>query len=125
MSSIATPAVAHRGVLLIGVGLAVVLLAQVWPVVPIATALMVVGSGATLTLLARQGTGAGWLAWLNLAVYAMLGCFAIGAQAHAAVTGPTGPTGQVGLLLMIDHTAAALLLVVLGRTVLGGMANRS
>jgi hypothetical protein len=102
-----------RGPLLICAGLAIVLLAQVWPAVPIAAAIVLIGWGATLSLCARSNCGA--LSVMSLFVYASLGCYTIAAQVHAAAN---GPQGGVGALLVVDHLLAVALFVTLARYVM-------
>lgn len=68
----------NRGPLLIGVGLAVVLAAQLAVAIPIAAAIALIGLGATLTL-SRLHHNELLLA-LNLAMYASLVAVAIPAQ---------------------------------------------
>jgi hypothetical protein len=71
-------AAAPSGPLFIGIGLAVVLAAQLWPAVPIAAAIALIGLGATLTLAdCRQH---GLVLMLNFAIYAALVGLAIAAQ---------------------------------------------
>jgi len=108
MSHVVASTFAQRGPMLIGAGLAIVFAAQLWPVVPIATAIMLIGCGATLTLLSRSRTGDGLLAWVNLVSYSLLVCLAIVGQADAV-------QGRVELPLLADHAAAAILLLVLAR----------
>ncbi len=87
-------------------GLGVVLVAQLCTVVPIATAMMLVGCGAT-QILATGSRRSQRLTAVNLMVYAALVCFAIAAQTHTAIS---GPASRVGLLLWLDHSVAVLLL---------------
>ncbi len=93
----------QRGPLLIAAGLAIVLGAQIWPGLPIASAIMLIGCGATTTVQARSEL----LHLMSLATYAMLGCLVVAAQTHAA--------NRVGGLLVADHLTAAALLVLLAR----------
>jgi hypothetical protein len=65
------------GPLLIGTGLTIVLSAQLWPVIPIAAAIALIGLGATQTL-HRQNNAL--LSALNAAIYASLVALAICAQ---------------------------------------------
>jgi hypothetical protein len=69
----------NRGPLLIGVGLAVVLASQLWPAIPLAAAIGLIGLGATLTL-NRQNNAL--LSVLNSVVYASLVALAIIAQVN-------------------------------------------
>ncbi|MCA9230483.1 MAG: hypothetical protein KDA57_07520 [Planctomycetales bacterium] len=102
-----------NGPALIAAGLVVVFAALVWPGVPIAGAILLVGCGATLTLGTRRARQE-WLLLANLAVYASLGCLAVAAQTQGALN---GPTGQVSGLLLCDHLLALLLFAVLLRWV--------
>ena len=104
----------QRAPALIFCGLAVVLWSQVWPVVPIASAVVLIGWGATLAVLNRAGRQE-WLALTNLAVYLSLTCLTVVAQTNAALT---GPAGRVETLVLIDHLAAVALLVIVTRGVL-------
>lgn len=67
----------HRGPLLIGTGLAIVLAAQLWPAIPLAAAISLIGLGATLTLQRRHHE---LLLALNITIYASLVALAISAQ---------------------------------------------
>ena len=100
----------QRGPALIAAGLSILLAAHVWPGVPIVSAIMLVGCGATVTVLARSQrqdvSGS-----LSLAVYAALGCFASAAQTHAALMGPAGRLGAVQLLDLLLAVALLALLV--------------
>jgi len=88
----------------------VVLTAILWPGVPIAAAVMLIGYGAMLTLFARPGRQEG-LALISLAIYTSLGCLAVAAQTHAAA-------GDLGTLLLADHLLATALLALLIRAAL-------
>jgi hypothetical protein len=88
-----------RGAALIGVGLAVVVVAQLIAGVPIAAAIVLIGWGALLSI------ASGPMALLNLPVYGCLGSFAIASQTHAALG------GRLSLLLLVDHALAMVLLV--------------
>ena len=89
----------------------VVLLAMLWPGVPIAAAVMLIGCGAMNTLFSRPGRQE-LLGMLSLAVYASLGCLAVAAQTHAAIN---SPAARVSVLLQIDHAAATVLLAIMIR----------
>lgn len=89
----------QRGPLLIGLGLTVVLLAQVWPPVPIAAALALIGWGATDTCL--QNFGSRSLAAANLLVYSTLIALAAGAELHR----------DAGSLTLLDVAAAVAIFV--------------
>ncbi|NOY40393.1 MAG: hypothetical protein GXP26_00965 [Planctomycetes bacterium] len=104
-----------RGPAFIGVGLIVVLVAHLYPAVPIAAAMMLIGWGATQILGAGNNRNRLLLA-INLAVYAALGCFVIAAQTHSALN---DPASQVSLLLWADHVAALLLLAATAKWVVG------
>jgi hypothetical protein len=95
-----------RGALLIGVGLAVVAVAQWQAGVPIAAAIVLIGWGALLSI--ASGPRSGSLGLLNLPVYGCLGSFAIASQTHAALN---SDVGQLSLLLLVDHTLAMVLIV--------------
>ena len=95
-----------RGTALIGVGLAVVVLAQWKAGVPLAAAIVLIGWGALLSILSRQRSG--MLGLLNLPVYVSLGSFAIASQTNGALR---SDDGQVSLLLLVDHTLAIVLIV--------------
>ena len=95
-----------RGALLIGVGLAVVAVAQWQAGVPIAAAIVLIGWGALLSI--ASGLRSGSLGLLNLPVYGCLGSFAIASQTHAALN---SDVGQLSLLLLVDHTLAMVLIV--------------
>lgn len=101
------------GLLLIGIGLGLVLTSQLFSVIPLAAAMMLIGWGATQIL--ATGDRSQLLLFTNLAVYATLGCFAIAAQSHTAIH---GPTGQISLLLWADHGIAVLLLIATAKQAL-------
>ncbi len=112
MSGFSLPAYAeHRGPVLIGIGLTVILAAQIWPLVPIAAALALIGWGATLSLLENLNVyRREYLAVLNLVVYVLLVGLAIGAQTHAA---QASATAKLNPLLWTDHVLATILLASL------------
>ncbi len=99
-----------NGPALIAAGMMVVLTAILWPGVPIASAVMLIGYGAMLTVFARSGRQE-LLGLMSLAVYASLGCLAVAAQTHAA-------TGHLGYVLMADHLLATAMLALLIKTAL-------
>ena len=103
-----------RGPALIAAGMAVVLAALLWPSVPIASAVMLIGYGALLTVFARPGQQE-LLGLVNLAVYALLGCLAVAAQTHAGIN---GTLDRVSNLQLADHLVATVLLALLIRTTL-------
>jgi len=96
----------RRGVLLIGVGLAIVALAQLAAGVPIAAAIVIIGWGTFLSTASRPHGNL--LGLLNLPVYVCLGSLAIASQADAAID---QGAGQVSLILLVDHALAIVLLV--------------
>ncbi len=71
----------QRGPLLIGAGLTVVLAAQLFSEIPLAAAMALIGSGATLTLATEHRHAL--LLPLNLCVYVSLAALAVAAQFHA------------------------------------------
>lgn len=75
--------VEKRGPLLIGLGLILVLAAQIVPGIPLATGIALIGLGATHTLIERRQHEMVLVA--NLCVYLSLAILAIGAQFHAAL----------------------------------------
>jgi hypothetical protein len=68
----------NRGPLLMGCGLAFVLAAQLWSMIPLAAAIALIGLGATFTLQRRHPNEL--LLALNFAVYVSLVALAIVAQ---------------------------------------------
>jgi hypothetical protein len=74
----------HRGPWCIGLGLAVVLAAQAFPTLPLAAAIALIGSGATLALAEHHRYAL--LLPLNLCVYVALAALAITAELHAQIT---------------------------------------
>ncbi len=86
-----------RSGLRIAAGLTVVLLAQLWPAVPIATAIMMVGCGAAHLVeeRVRRGMIPIRLALLQMMVYGLLVCLAIGSQWDLALTSVSGVTRPV------------------------------
>jgi hypothetical protein len=92
--------------LLATVGVAI--LAQIWPVVPLAGAVALAGWGTALALGARRG----WFL-LALVVYAPLVALAIVAQLDAASTGSLVRQ----FFTAMDAGAAAGLMVLLGRRI--------
>ena len=87
----------NRGPLLIGVGLAVVLAAQLWPVLPLAAAIAMIGWGATLTLKRHHHNEL--LLALNLVVYSSLTGLAILAELSL----------RSDLLVLVDESLALVL----------------
>ena len=83
------------GLMLIGLGLGIVLATQIFPAIPVAAAMMLIGWGATQILATGNGRSQ-LLLFANLVIYATLGCFAIAAQSHTAMQ---GSAGQISLLL--------------------------
>ena len=94
------------GAALIGLGLAIVVVAQLVVGVPVAAAMTLIGWGALLTILAA--TRVGVLALVNLVVYALLVSFTIASQTHAA---QNGVEGKLGLLTLTDNVLAGVLLI--------------
>jgi len=107
------------GPLLIGFGLVIVLAAQIFPAIPIASAMMLIGWGATL-ILGSGSLRSQLLLVINLLIYATLICFAISAQSHAALN---GPSRRIDLLLWADHGAALLLLLLTIKWVMGRIGS--
>jgi hypothetical protein len=106
----------ERSGLWITAGLTVVLLAQIWPVVPIATAILLIGRGAAglMELRAHRGTVSTPMALLLLTVYGLLVCLALGAEWDLVLKG-TG--GLVRPVVVIDTAlAVAGLAIVVCRT---------
>lgn len=68
----------HRGPLLIAGGLTVVLVAQLWPMIPVAAAISLIGLGATVTLARRPQSEP--VLVVNIVVYGALTLLAVGAQ---------------------------------------------
>ncbi|NOY28888.1 MAG: hypothetical protein GXP28_01565 [Planctomycetes bacterium] len=99
-----------NGPALIAAGMMIVLTAILYPGVPIASAVLLIGYGALLTLFARPSRQE-LFGLMSLTVYASLGCLAVAAQTHAA-------TGGLGYVLMADHLLATALLALLIKTVL-------
>jgi len=99
----------QQGNLLIGLGLALILAAQFWAVLPVVTAIALIGRGAILMLQsgprsARQDS----LAVVHLSVYGTLVCLAIVAQSNAVLQDSLA-SAQLGMLL--DHAAAIVILL--------------
>lgn len=97
----------RRGPLLMAVGVSWVLLAQIFQSLPVASAIAMVGYGATMVV--ATGTLRS-LALPNCFVYGLLGSLAIAAQWEAAIK---SAAGRVGPALAADHVAAAALLMLL------------
>lgn len=95
-----------RGAALIGAGLIIVAMAHWMGGAPIAAAIVLIGWGALLSVLSRPRSEL--LGLMNLPVYGILVSIAIASQTHAALH---SDAGQVGLLLLVDHTLAMVLLV--------------
>ena len=74
----------HHGPTLIGLGLIVVLAAQMVPGIPLASGIAIIGLGATHTLMERRQHEMVLVA--NLCVYLSLAILAIGAQFHAPLS---------------------------------------
>jgi hypothetical protein len=92
----------NRGPLLIGVGLAIVLAAPLWPAIPLAAAIALIGLGATLTLKQSRHHNELLLA-LNFAIYASITAVAIAAQMDLR----TNLLTQCDAILAIILTVAA------------------
>lgn len=88
----------NRGPLSIGIGLVVVLGAQLWPVIPLAVGIALIGLGSTLTLNHRRRNEL--LLALNLAVYVSLVVLAVSAQLDQ----------RLNLITLCDAVAAAAVL---------------
>ena len=98
----------QRGFVWIGLGLVLVVLAQIWSFFPVVTAIALVGQGAIMTLWTRPRTSyQDSLIVLNLTVYGVLVCLAIVAQSNAVLQ---DSTAQVTLAMLLDHAAAIVLL---------------
>ena len=92
----------NHGPLLIGTGLAIVLAAQFLPAIPLATAIALIGIGATLTL-ERNHHGELLLA-LNFVIYAALVALAITAQMNLRDTPLTQCDAVIAVVLTIAAT---------------------
>ena len=88
----------------IGLGLAVLVSAQVAEGVPIATAMAMVAWGAVQLAMAKNGAK---LAVVNLAIYVLIVGFAIASQTDLAQRSESG----MGLKTLCDHALAMVLLV--------------
>lgn len=71
----------NLGPICIGIGLAVVIFAQLLPMVPIAAAISLIGLGATITLTAQRQHSL--ILLLNFITYAVLVIWVVGMQLHA------------------------------------------
>jgi len=98
----------QRGLLLIGFGLCALLAAQLFPVIPVAAAMMLIGCGATQLLASGTLRSLPLLA-IHLMVYTTLIGLAIAAQSHTA---SSGPARSISWMLWADHGVAVLLLLV-------------
>jgi hypothetical protein len=87
-----------RGPILIGIGLATVLAAQLCATIPLASALAVIGLGATFTLFARQQHEL--VIQFNLLIYAAIVSFTIGSQFYPGAN----------FVVLIDAAAALVIL---------------
>ena len=94
--------------LLIGCGLSLIVLAQLFDGVPVAAAIAVIAWGA-LQLLQSRDAGSLAVA-VNFVIYAMLVAGAIGSQTHATMT-ING--GKMTLPVLMDQALAITLLVAL------------
>ena len=99
---------AKSAVWLIGSGLALILAAQVFERVPVASAIAVIAWGA-LQMLRDRGAGSMTIA-MNFVIYAMLVAFTIASRTHAAVI---VRNETVTLALLTDQALAITLLVAL------------
>ncbi len=100
-----------RGPALIGAGLFVIAAAQFWPAVPVIATMVLIGWGSVLTLhssprTSRQDT----LSLVNLVLYTTLVGLAIVAQSHRALQ---HVPEQADLAMLVDHSAAIMLLFAL------------
>jgi hypothetical protein len=102
----------QRGPLFIGAGLVIILAAQLWPTIPLAAAITLIGLGATLTLKRHHHNEL--LLVLNFAIYASLVALAITAQMNL----------HNNLLTQCDAILAIILIVgAIPRLLVRGIAN--
>lgn len=97
ISTVPTPDL--RGPILIGIGLTTVLAAQIWTTIPLASAMAVIGLGATFTLRERQQHEL--VLQFNLLVYAAIVSFTIGAQFYP----------RANFVTLLDAAAAFVILL--------------
>jgi len=97
------PTYPQLGPSMVGAGLAIVLVAQLVPGIPIASAILLIGWGAAgwLTTTRSAASGLPWVV-VNSMVYLMLGNLTLAAQLHAA-------SKYESLLLRVDLLLAVLL----------------
>lgn len=106
---------------LIVLGMALVIAWQFLPMLPIVTAMALVGRGVILTLQARPRTmRTDSLMLINLCVYASLVCLAIVAQSKQVLQ--TAGT-NVSLSMLLDHSLAIVLLLGLVYEVLSRLSQ--
>ncbi len=95
-----------RSGLSIVAGLDVVILAQFWPAIPLASAILLIACGALVLVQAqvRRGTMSSTLALLQVVAYGFLVCLAIGAQWDLAWQS----TGRFARPILAADTALAI-----------------
>ncbi len=96
-----------RGPILIGIGIATVLAAQAWTTNPLASAMAVIGLGATFTLRERQQHEL--VVQFNLLIYAGIVSFTIGAQFYPRANFVTllDAASAIAILLFASTTKAS------------------
>ena len=98
-----------RGHANIGLGMLIIVAAQFWNVLPVVTAIALIGRGAILTLQARPRTSRqDSLLVGNLTVYGTLVCLAIVAQSNLTMQ---ASVARVSLGMLLDHAVAIVLVV--------------
>jgi hypothetical protein len=80
----------RTGPLCIAIGLALLVAAQRWPVMPVVSGMALVALGSTLALISRFGDAVRprLLIAVHVVVYGNLYCVFLGAMCHEALTGP-------------------------------------
>jgi len=97
----------QRGYATIGLGVLLIVAAQFWTVLPVVTAIAMIGRGAILTLQSRPRTSRqDSLVVLNLTVYGTLVCLAIVAQSNTVLQ---ASNARVSLGMLLDHATAIVL----------------
>ena len=98
----------HNSGLLLALGVALTIAAQVWQFLPAITAIALIARGVVLILQSRPRSVRGdSLILVNLVVYCLLVCLAIIAQSNAVLQ---STTPQIRLSMLLDHSTAIVIL---------------
>ena len=111
-----------RGPRLVCLGLVVVVLALLWPAIPIASAVALIGWGSTLCLRQSNPERQLVLGVLHAAVYGSLACLAGGAQLDRT---SSSSGGLAELVALVDLALAIVLVIALTKHIVDRFATTS